>query len=130
MSNTPYGVSRAGAVLVEIIQNHKDKKKISSIIHELHGILNFIYGSHNRQMYHSLWVGINKDFRKRALDLNLPQDISNYFQSTIVGILRQKRREYMINRGGLNKKRTEKLIEEYTSHYKEFIEKAKELECL
>jgi hypothetical protein len=113
-----------------MIQNRKDRKKIGSMIAELHDVLNFIYDSHNTEMYHSLWLGVGKDFRKRAYDLNLPQNISNHLQSTVVGILRQKGREYMINRGGLSKKQTDKLKEKYQKHYDEFIEKAEELGCL
>jgi len=130
MSNTPYGVSRAGVVLIKMLQGHRDSRKIGTMIAELHDALNFIYKAHNTAMYHSLWLGINRDFKNRASNLNLQQKISNHLRSTITGILRQKRREYLINRGGLSKKKINKLKEEYKKHYDDFLDKARELNAI
>lgn len=130
MSNTPYGVSRAGVVLIDMLKDHREKKKIGSMIAELHDALNFIYKAHNTGMYHALWLGIREDFKNRASNINLPQKIANHLQSTITGILRQKRREYLISRGGLSKKQTNKLKEEYKKHYDDFLDKARELNAI
>ena len=74
-------------------------------------------------MYDHLWGLIGKDFKERAKNKDLSENLSTHLQTTITGILRQKRREYMIVKGGLSKKQTDKLTEEYKKHYNEFVEK-------
>jgi len=125
-----YGVSSAGLVLQHMLsqpENERYKRKIGCLIAELHETLDFLYGSPNRRMYEHIWIMLNKDIRARARGMELPTPIAEHLQSTITGILKQRRREFMINRGGLSKRQTEKLRQEYKEHYDRFQQKAKEL---
>jgi hypothetical protein len=131
MSDIPYGISSAGLVLNELVRNNKhDKKRVSHIIEQLYSILNFIYDSCDKGTYGCLWLGIKKDFMGRVKNSNINNNTREYLETTVIGILRQKRREYLIIKGNLGKRATAELKESNKKHYDNFVEKAKELGCL
>lgn len=122
-----FGVSVAGLVLEDLLKIHTKKtRRINSMIDDLHDGLNFLYDAPNNRVYESMWKSWVKDFKKRTMDLELSEIIRTHCLTTVVGICRQKRREYMINKGGLGKKQRAKVLEEYNTYYNNFVEKTYE----
>jgi hypothetical protein len=128
MRQARFGVSVAGLILEDLLIEHNIKSRnVNAMIADLHSGLNFLYDAPDKQIYESMWISWRQCFVRRARKLGLPQIIETHLLTTIVGLCKQKRREYMINRGGLGKNKKDQLIEEYKIHYNRFVEKANEV---
>lgn len=122
-----FGASAAGLVLEDLLTQHGTKaRQVNSMMIDLHNGLNFLYDAPDKCVYDGMWVSWVKEFKKRAIALGLPEVVRTHCINTIVGVSRQKRREYMINRGGLGRKQNEQLRAEYKIHYDNFVRKANE----
>lgn len=119
-----FGTSAAGLVLEDLLKEHSTKsRQVNSMMNDIHDGLNFLHGAPNKRVYENMWVSWVKTFKRRAIELELPEVVRTHCINTIVGVCRQKRREYMINRGGLGKKRKKQLLKEYKTHYNDFVKK-------
>ena len=120
-----FGVSVAGLVLQSLLEKHQiQTRNIGAMISDLHVGLNYLYDAPDKRTFETLYQSWKQEFLDRAISLNLPEVIESHLRNTIVGLCKQKRREYMINKGNLGKKQTIKLKEEYKKHYDNFIQKA------
>jgi len=102
-----FGTSVAGLVLEDLLKEHNVTKsrQVNSMIVDLHEGLNFLYDAPNKRVYQGMWNLWYEEFKRRANALRLPDIVKDHLLATIVGLCRQKRREYMINRGGLCQKK-------------------------
>lgn len=125
-----YGISNAGLVLQKILadpKHKKAKKRIGSLINDLHRTMDFLYTCPDRGMYTNLYCLIKKEFVRRVNHLDLPINIHTHLHSTVAGLLIQKQREYLINRGGLSDKQKAKVRQRYSDYYNEFQKRIKKL---
>ena len=127
--NIQFGSTVAGLMLQKILLNDpKSYGKVATVISELHKTLNFLTECSDWRMYDYMWNLIVKDYRKRAKEIDMALDALTHLQTTITGICRQKRREYLIDNATLGKRRTAKLAEEHKAYLDEFRERVKQYE--
>ncbi len=119
-----FGVSSAGLVLQKLLKEHGIRtRNVHAMIADLHVGLNFLYNAPDKRTFETLYMAWKKEFIQRANSLTLPEVVQTHLLNTIVGLCKQKRREYMINNGGLGKNQIKKLKAEYKKHYENFTKK-------
>jgi len=128
-----YGATPAALVLERIVDKESssknDLRRVNSIIQDLHVGLNFIHTTEDLVLYENLWrawVAHIKD-RVHTAQSYISENLRTHLLTTITGISRQKRREFLIPRGAskFGKRRWKKINDEYKKHrdnYKEFLD--------